>query len=196
MKATTSAEKTDRHISRDHIKSCAVELFESHGVDETSVNQIVRRAGIAKGTFYLYFKTKDVLIDEVFDRYTTSFFDAVVAPNGADPRVKSFSSSIIEYFSRNTMFLEELRRSLFSKKRYHYTERTSKALSAVILNYLNLNERYPITQLDTYSQMIIGMILEICHRLLVDGSIKSREEAQLMLEDFLKRFFDCEQFFA
>ncbi len=196
MKPASAATKPSRHINRDHIKSCAIKLFEHHGVEDTSVNQIVQRAGIAKGSFYLHFKTKDELIDEVFDRYTTSFFEQVVAPNNAEPRVKAFSESIIDYFSRNRLFLVELRRSLFAKKRYNYTERTVQALSTVILNYLNLNERYPITQLETYSQMIISMILEICHRFLVEGSIHDRREAQVMLEDFLKRFFDCGHFFA
>ena len=70
------------------------------------------------------------------------------------------------------------------------------AFSGVILNFLNLNEKYPITQLDTYSEIIISTILEICYRLIIEGTIKNPEEARIMLEDFLKRFFDCEQFFS
>ena len=34
------------------IKSYAEELFKEKGVDSTSVNDIVKKAGIAKGTFY------------------------------------------------------------------------------------------------------------------------------------------------
>lgn len=185
-----------RSITLEGIKSCAVELFEQQGVEETSVNQIVRHAGIAKGTFYLYFKSKDELIDTVFERYTEQFFGRVVDPNGSEPRVKAFSSSIIEYFSENRLFLVELRKSLFENRGYRYTEKTVKALSLVIMNYLNLNRQYPITRLDTYSRMIIGMILEICYRLVVDGTITDQGEAQVMMEDFLKRFFDCGEFFT
>ena len=70
------------------------------------------------------------------------------------------------------------------------------AFSGVILNFLNLNEKYPITQLDTYSEIIISTILDICYRLIIEGTIKNPDEARIMLEDFLKRFFDCEQFFS
>jgi AcrR family transcriptional regulator len=192
----TLEKKQARAVTHDLIKKCAVELFEKQGVEETSVNQIVHRAGVAKGTFYLYFESKDELIDAVFERYSEQFFSRVVEPNGTEPRVKAFSASIIDYFAGNRLFLVELRRSLFENRGYRYTEKTVQALTLVIMNYLNLNRQYPITRLDTYSRMIIGMILEICYRLIVDGTITDRGEAQVMLEDFLKRFFDCGEFFT
>ena len=52
------AEKNERIISRDMIKSCASELFESKGVDGTSVNDIVKQAGIAKGHSIFILKIK------------------------------------------------------------------------------------------------------------------------------------------
>lgn len=38
--------------------STAFELFNSQGFSKTSISDIVRDAGVAKGTFYLYFKDK------------------------------------------------------------------------------------------------------------------------------------------
>lgn len=35
-----------------------LELFTSKGIQDTSISEIVQRAGVAKGTFYLYFKDK------------------------------------------------------------------------------------------------------------------------------------------
>ena len=37
----------------------AYDLFTSKGVAETSISDIVQRAEMAKGTFYLYFKDKN-----------------------------------------------------------------------------------------------------------------------------------------
>ena len=40
------------------------ELFERLGYRRTSVDEVARQAGVAKGTVYLYFKTKaDLLVD-------------------------------------------------------------------------------------------------------------------------------------
>ncbi len=58
--ATKSPGKT-----RGKIVSSAMELFAKKGFDKTTVDEIVARAGVAKGTFYLYFKSKDDLIKEL-----------------------------------------------------------------------------------------------------------------------------------
>ena len=46
----------------------AVEAFATNGVAGTSVDDIVRAAGVAKGTFYLYFDTRDDIVTAVAER--------------------------------------------------------------------------------------------------------------------------------
>ena len=36
----------------------AYELFTTKGINSTAISDIVEKAGVAKGTFYLYFKDK------------------------------------------------------------------------------------------------------------------------------------------
>jgi AcrR family transcriptional regulator len=51
---------------RMRIADAATGLFLQHGYRKTSVDEIAKRAGVAKGTVYLYFKTKaDVLVHAV-----------------------------------------------------------------------------------------------------------------------------------
>ncbi|HWR69150.1 MAG TPA: MerR family transcriptional regulator [Desulfomonilia bacterium] len=49
---------------RDVIVRAAVELFRDKGYDTTNIDDIVTRAGIGKGTFYQYFKSKEDLFFE------------------------------------------------------------------------------------------------------------------------------------
>ncbi len=50
-------------VRTGHLIAAAAELFLSKGLDATTVDDIVARAGVAKGTFYHYFTTKaDVLL--------------------------------------------------------------------------------------------------------------------------------------
>ncbi|MCB9565999.1 MAG: TetR/AcrR family transcriptional regulator [Myxococcales bacterium] len=52
-----------RGRKRRRILEAASELFVAHGYRKASIGDIARRAGIAKGTFYLYFESKiDVLV--------------------------------------------------------------------------------------------------------------------------------------
>ena len=43
---------------RDSLLESAFSLFTSKGINKTSISDIVEKSGVAKGTFYLYFKDK------------------------------------------------------------------------------------------------------------------------------------------
>ena len=60
-----------KQLKRDALMSSAFELFTTQGFTETTIRDIVSRAGVAKGTFYLYFKDK-VDIREAVIRSTAS----------------------------------------------------------------------------------------------------------------------------
>ena len=42
----------------DALLNTAFDLFTKQGIQKTSISDIVNQAGVAKGTFYLYFKDK------------------------------------------------------------------------------------------------------------------------------------------
>jgi AcrR family transcriptional regulator len=50
---------------RERLLSAALKLFASKGVQSTSTAEIAREAGIAAGTLFLYFPTKQDLINEL-----------------------------------------------------------------------------------------------------------------------------------
>lgn len=47
------------------ILHAASELFAAQGIETTSVNDIVKEANVAKGTFYVYYKDKQELISQI-----------------------------------------------------------------------------------------------------------------------------------
>ncbi len=52
----------NRHERRAQLVAAATDAFARQGVAATSVADIVRAAGVAQGTFYLYFTSKDDVI--------------------------------------------------------------------------------------------------------------------------------------
>jgi AcrR family transcriptional regulator len=50
-------------VRRAEIMQAAGNLFQTQGYETTSVDEIVRAAGIAKGTFYYYFKSKEEILE-------------------------------------------------------------------------------------------------------------------------------------
>ncbi|MCT4617037.1 MAG: TetR/AcrR family transcriptional regulator [Candidatus Gracilibacteria bacterium] len=56
--------KTSKYLQ---IIAAAIPLFNKFGYKKVSVDKIVAKAGVAKGTFYLYFKNKDELYMKIID---------------------------------------------------------------------------------------------------------------------------------
>jgi AcrR family transcriptional regulator len=54
--------ETAKSERRERLYEAAVTLFRSQGYETTTVDQITRRAGLAKGTFFNYFQTKDAVL--------------------------------------------------------------------------------------------------------------------------------------
>lgn len=70
----------DPEERRNEILDAAQELFMSKGFEETAVSDIVKKVGVAQGTFYYYFETKDAVLNAVLDRfmtYITGIFEGI-----------------------------------------------------------------------------------------------------------------------
>jgi TetR/AcrR family transcriptional repressor of nem operon len=60
----------DGRPTRDRILNAAHELVLGHGFGATSVDKVIEKAGITKGTFFYHFKTKTELAHALVERYT------------------------------------------------------------------------------------------------------------------------------
>ncbi len=56
--ATLKKSAINKKQKKEALMNTAFELFTSKGINKTSISDIVEKAGVAKGTFYLYFKDK------------------------------------------------------------------------------------------------------------------------------------------
>lgn len=59
--------------------AAARELFEEKGFENTSVDDIVARLGVAKGLFYYYFESKEKLLDLIMEQMMNEIGSAITA---------------------------------------------------------------------------------------------------------------------
>lgn len=64
-----------KKIKKDNLFYTAFELFTSKGFNKTSISDIVSQAGVAKGTFYLYFKDKYDVRNKLISYKSSILFD-------------------------------------------------------------------------------------------------------------------------
>lgn len=75
---------------RNEILDAADELFAQKGFDGTSTNDILEKVGIARGTLYHHFKSKEDIMDALIDRYSDGLLEAaqVIAADKTIPVVE------------------------------------------------------------------------------------------------------------
>lgn len=98
-----------REETRNLIIRKSVLYFAKNGFDGTKINDLSRHIGIAQGTIYIYFKSKEELYSEIFsisdkiaknDKLTT----LVKLPLPADTKIRKLSDYLIKNLKEDEMF--------------------------------------------------------------------------------------------
>jgi AcrR family transcriptional regulator len=114
---------------RARLLAAALDLFETRGFDGVAVPEIAAKAGVAVGTVYRYFETKEALVNALYRQWKQAYNDLVLAPapKGLKPR-EIFS----RYWHRMTLFARTNPRAMrFMDLHHHgaYLDAESRALS-------------------------------------------------------------------
>ena len=84
--------------TREALLDAGAALAEEHGLAGVSVNMVVARAGVAKGTFYVHFKDRAAFVDAMHARFHARVEAAVAeAIAGLPPGDYSISVSYIGF---------------------------------------------------------------------------------------------------
>lgn len=93
--STPGKREKNRRDKQQRITAAAGALFASKGVDATSTSEIARRAGVAKGTLFLYAPNKiDLLFMVMHDRLEQTV-DAAIA---SAPKRKGLNARLLHVF--------------------------------------------------------------------------------------------------
>ena len=78
--------EAQRQARRAEILAAAAHLFANNGYHATSITDVIEEAGISRGTFYLYFDSKDTIFLELIEGFIQAIVRAVqvVDPQSAD----------------------------------------------------------------------------------------------------------------
>lgn len=98
----------DRDVRRSELIDAARDLFAAKGYHATTVDDITRAAGVAKGTFYLYFNEKREVFYEVISGFMQLIKDigSSVSDESANPldfftRAETASHELMAIFNDN-----------------------------------------------------------------------------------------------
>jgi AcrR family transcriptional regulator len=118
-------------VRREQLLDAAARVITARGVRATTVAEVAAMAGLAKGTTYLYFASKDELIAALRVRYLDDFARALQADTGdrasAVTRLDAFVAGLFRFAAAN----HELHHALFHEAGFSETDALSGARSSL-----------------------------------------------------------------
>ncbi|MGL5417220.1 MAG: TetR/AcrR family transcriptional regulator [Clostridium sp.] len=100
-----------------NIHNAAYELFIEIGFENTTVDQIAKKAGVAKGTFYLYFKDKYDLLNKIVLKKSHGLAKEALEKTREqkiekfEEAILFFTNYVIEYFKENQIMLKVIKKN-------------------------------------------------------------------------------------
>ena len=99
------AKRTDLSEERmNEILDAALEVFSVIGLSDASVDDVVRRSGLSKGTLYWYFKSKDRLVSALMRRFFAQELEKVrqlqEGPGTVRERLLRYSREVVTVVKR------------------------------------------------------------------------------------------------
>lgn len=161
-----------KRITKESISNSAIRLFSEKGYEATTVEEIAKAAGVAKGTFFNYFPSKEAVIDD-YERLSL-FSEMIELPNKTGPIVPMLTVALINIVHK-MQYTRPLRRATLqatlssSTNLQLHEESIAKFIELLTPLFEQGQERGeftkrlpPATLADLTVQMFIGVLTHWC----------------------------------
>ena len=156
----------NKQQKRDALLNTAFKLFTTKGLHNTSISDIVEQAGVAKGTFYLYFKDKYDINNKLMVHRSTELFDAAMERldqkglTDHRERILFIANDIIDSLTENKLLLMFISKNL-GMGFYHFTMENEQ-----IVEYPSIHNAYEELVRDTENKisdpkLMLYLIIEL-----------------------------------
>lgn len=179
--ATVAEKKLSKRIK---LIDSAYSLFLEKGVNITAIDEIVKRAGVAKGTFYLYFKDKYDLLDEIVIHRSKMIFkealESLEQKTAASQmtlteQIIYITDYIIEHFKKHSELISIIRKNLSSCLAVIFDdERNNEKLKPLFSMFYE--NGFSIDETEKLIYLIFNMISSACCDTILSGKPYTADE--------------------
>lgn len=189
--ATGKREVTKAH-NRRAILDAAQEIFTEMGYGAASIRDVVRRSGLAAGTFYNYFPDKESVFRAVLDEHTTELRgrlrDARASARDAETIVREGFHTYFSFIVEDRPLFEMLRRNAGTVRELFGTSALESGILELLedLRALAVRGDLPASlDLDALAAAMGGVAFELGIRLSEQDSPDVERTARFASELFL-----------
>lgn len=190
-----------KSISRESIIQAAIEVFSKKDFKNASISEIARKAGIADGTIYQYFKSKEDLLFSIPIEKTKEFRNQLdlhlEGISGALNKLRKFIWYYLYFFNTNPDYGHILMLEMRVSKSFVNTETYDFLKQAVgqAMNIIQEGQDEGVFRTDTdiyiLRHMVLGTLEHIVSRWLLKGAgydlLERHQEVSRLMIDGLRR---------
>ena len=170
---------------RDSLLMAAFALFTDKGINDTSISDIARKANMAKGTFYLYFKDKFDIRDKLIANKAGQIFRRAleeingVSLSSLEDHVIFLVSSIVNQLNQDKSLLKFISKNLswgvFQKALLQENDADGDSFYHRYYFLLNQSGR-KFRNPDLMLYMIVELVNSTCHNVILQQEPVTLEE--------------------
>ncbi len=176
------------------------ELFVTEGINNCSISSITKKAGVAKGTFYLYFSDKyDLLNNLILIKSSEILSDAINAsvelPKGSlTERVLFIVDYVINLFNNNKELLKLIDKNLslgvfVEAINKDETYSNLKSFSSILLEDF-MENGYTLSKAKQIIFIVIEMVGSVCYSSIILEHPSTIDEIKPVLFEMIKKILD------
>lgn len=182
------AAKTKKIEKKKKIIETAYQLFKNAGISATAVDDVVKAAGIARGTFYLYFKDKSDLLEQLVFYKSTETMKDLLRQTGAElsagqldflSMVRRFVEIYIRFYAdhRDVMMVLNKNMTSFLRSFPNFFDEEAQAIYDQILTFF-VAYGYSEETANKMIYIVIEMLSSVCADAILYGEPFSLEDLQ------------------
>ena len=167
----SNTKRSKSELKRQALLKGAARVFSEKGYVNTSIKNITDEASVAVGTFYIYFKNKEEVLEQIYEEILNISLKSALkscADKDNNPAVKficALTGTIYSYAVNKDLSKILLVKSMginesFENKRWEVLDKISLYLKD-ILKHLNKEHSIEIYDVDIYSVLLSQSILGV-----------------------------------
>ncbi|MFI7124793.1 TetR/AcrR family transcriptional regulator [Nonomuraea sp. NPDC050153] len=163
-----AARRGNRQETRQKVFRAAVELIAEHGYAATTVDAIAERAGVAKGTVFYNFGSKEGLFEALLEHSVDLLAEALAAADTGESALDALDSVVLgqlRFFEEHGAFarvlLAEMWRTAWQKAVARLRESALGVYASVLRRAAANGEVRADLDVETASTAVFGMVLTV-----------------------------------
>ena len=153
---------------KEILMNSATNLFKTKGIYSKTVSDIVKDAGIAKGTFYLYFSDKDEVVNAVIMKEANILLNKAIEESKTlenaklSEKIVFIADHVIDVFLKNKSDLEIIHKNLY-KGLFSKDENGITLFSKAVDEFISYNKYENKEKIQKKLYIIIEMVGGVCY---------------------------------